>query len=228
MNRKGFANIVLVGVVIVIIAIIGIIFFGEYISKVSTLDIDDRRLMTGVVVNSNIQTPHPYPNSESGRQIVWSYTLSDPSATALGLHFKDFDVAGIINPTSHVVEYPVCVPSGFDPGGQSVPEVPGAIEERCGNVTVLYTLQEIYDNNYLDGDFFLVKDINGNILDILTRNFNGFISLYNDPNNPQPEREGNNWRIYSNTNSITIELYADESDNTFGLHIDKYLRGTWK
>ena len=187
-----------------------------------TLPQPGQKLVIGTVVDANIQTPHPYPNSEEGRQIVWSYEINELNATGIRLHFENFDVAGIINPVGYIVEYPPCAPSGFDPGNQSVPEVPSATEELCGNVTIPYTPQEIYDNNYVEGDFFLVKDENGNIIDILSRSSNIIPTYYIIP--PKDEVDAAKWWYTYDSNHIIIELHADESENAYGLYIDKYGR----
>ena len=70
-------------------------------------------------------------------------------------------------------------------------------------------------------DFVAVKDKNGKFLDILTKE-----SLHTFNGSPAEFLSEDVWgQTYTDEGTIIFERYADESDNGFGLYIDKYARG---
>lgn len=200
---------------------------------------DDKLLQIGAVVEVNIQSPHPYPNGNPNekRSLVWSDTLNHPGATSLRLHFNRFEIKyGNMNPPIifEEVDYGECdlnAPEGYerkliDPNTiqetQIVEQKPGEVSVgssrliKCGIVKEKreYSAQEIFDNNWIDGDLLLVKNREGNILEILTKS-PFFLQNQHDF-----------WsHTYSGVDSITLEFYADSTDNDFGISIDKYSRG---
>ena len=168
----------------------------------------------GKVVNTSIESPHPYPNSDSVQKLIWSYVLTHPNTNSLGIHFDRLEVKGEINTpiVLETVDYGSCevsVPQATPPK-EGVVSVPQASLKNCGNQTVkkTFTPQEIFDNKYVKGDFVVIRDKRDNILDILVE---------------KPLADG--WYRSYDTDSIKIELYADNSDNDYGLHIDKYTYG---
>ena len=180
--------------------------------------------IAGSVIETDIRTPHPYPASEEGTQLVWEYRLNDPEALELRLHFKEFEVNGLFLKTSYEEELPPCEPQEpnveYDEDGNVI--AIGSVEDDwCGIVTHKYPLQEIVDN-YLEGDYVLIRNNkNGELLSILTneREFRK-----NGPNRPTLI-EG--WGYIYETNDINIELYADENeDKGYGLEIDQYAQLT--
>src|SRR3989338_6879948 len=51
-----------------------------------------KNLIVGGVVDTDIESPHPYSNSNGGSKIIWSYTLTHPNSTSIGLHFKKLEL----------------------------------------------------------------------------------------------------------------------------------------
>jgi len=227
-------------VVLVVVVILGfyIIYSGQLIYKPALLQV-------GETIDTNIQSSHPYPNGVGGKVLVWSETLEHQGATSLRLHFNKFEIKGIINtPTIfEEVDYGECdlnALEGYeriliDPNtiqeNQIVEQQPGEVSVgstrliKCGIVQEKkqFTPQEIFDNynEYIQGDFVAIKDKNGKVLDILLRE-----SLPNLEGSPADFLRQDVWgQTYHDIDTITIELYADESDNGFGLYIDKYARG---
>ena len=95
---------------------------------------------------------------------------------------------------------------------------------KCGIVQEKkqFTPQEIFDNynEYVQGDFVAIKNKDGKVLDILLRE-----SLPNFEGSPADFLRQDVWgQTYRDVDFIAVELYADESDNGFGLYIDKYAR----
>lgn len=168
----------------------------------------------GNVVNTSIESTHPYPNSDSDRDLVWSYVLTHPNTNSLSIHFDRLDVKGEINSPVilETIDNGPCEVSV----GQLIPpkegevSVPSASLKNCGNQTVkkIFTPQEIFDNKYVKGDFVVVRNKQDRILDILVEK-----SL------------ADGWYRSYDIDSIKIELYADNSANDYGLKIDKYTYG---
>lgn len=221
--------------IIGIIIVVGIIIIS-YIPRASH-DKGEAALIGGIVVNADIQTPHPYPNSNSGRQIVWNYTLdlSDTNTTSIKLHFNEFEIKGLITKTGELIEYPPCptqTPSVEVDENGTVIGISGQTEERCGTVFVKYTTQEIYDNylqntSLIEGDFLLIKDSSGNVVDILSGSSDVIPSYYITP--PEDEIDAAKWWYTYGwpgppVNKLLFEFYADESENGYGIYIDKYAR----
>lgn len=201
----------------------------------------------GEGVNVDIQTPHPYVSSNGGKVLIWSYTLQHPRATLLKLHFKKFEIKGMINSNTPTifeeVDYGKCdlnAPEGYKRelvDSNTIKETQIVKQEsggaplgslrfiKCGVVQEKkqFTPQEIFDNynEYVLGDFVAIKDNNGKVLDVLVRE-----SLPKFGGSPEDFLREDIWgQTYHDIDSITIELYADESDNGYGLNIDKYIYG---
>lgn len=224
MDEDFIPKIVLI-VIVVVLAVAGIIwYFGR--------DLSPKPLgpaKTGEVVEVDIQSPHPYPNGDFSekRSLVWSDVLSHPGAASLRLHFDRFEIkyGKFTAPTvSEIVDYGPCEQSSkpepqtdqqsgeISVGELVIPKPCGLVEEKRE-----YTPQEIFDNNWITGDFLLVKDEEGNILEILTKS-PFFLQNQHDF-----------WsHTYSGFDTLTLELYADSADNDFGVSIDKYSRGFTK
>ena len=168
----------------------------------------------GNVVNTSIESPHPYPNGDSDQKLVWSYVLTHPNTNSLSIHFNRLEVKGEINTPVilETIDYGPCevnVPQTIPPKEGEV-SVPSSSPKNCGNQTIkkAFTSQEIFDNQYVKGDFVVVTNKQGRILDILVE---------------KPLADG--WYRSYDTDSIKIELYADNSDIDYGLSIDKYIYG---
>lgn len=226
MNKKLIITIV----VVIVVAILGYIFIIGNSMKPGSKD-----LIIAEGIDIDIQTPHPYLNSDSNRDVVWSYTLEYPDATLLRLHFNRFEIKyeEITAPTVfEEVDYGECdlnAPKGYerkliDPNTiqetQIVEQKPGELSVgssrliKCGIVEEKkeYTDQEIFDNNWVGGDFLLVKDKDGNVLDIITKKPSHYESL-------------DFWSDIYHVDTIILELYADNKENAYGFRIDKYSRG---
>ena len=79
-----------------------------------------------------------------------------------------------------------------------------------------YFPPEEFIEKFVEGDFVLVKNEQGKILDIFAGKAgeNGFMTAtYGDRN------------VYPLVDSVIVELYADNSKNGYGLLIDEYGRG---
>ena len=214
--------IVFIVAIIILVAIIGYFL----IVGTNRPEPEPSVLQIGAVVGVDIQSPHPYPNGSPNekRSLVWSDTLSHPGATSLRLHFDRFEIKyGKITAPAvfETVDYgpceqnlesesPIEQQSGeIFVGEQVIPKLCGLIEKKKE-----YTPQEIFDNNWINGDFLLVKDEGENILEILA---SSPFSLQN---------QYDFWsHTYSGVDTITLELYADSTNNDFGISIDKYSRG---
>lgn len=197
---------------------------------------ESKLVISGSTVDINIETPHPYPNSDSGRKVVWSYKLEHPKATYLRLHFNNIQIKyGNVNPPSiyEEVDHGECdlnAPEGYkrelmDPNTIKETQI---IEQQGGEVSVSslrtikcgiikekkeYTDQEIFDNNWIEGDFLLIKDRDGKVLDIIA-------------NSPfYLENKYDFWSTAYSVDTVILELYADDKENAHGLYIDKYVRG---
>ena len=188
---------------------------------------EEQALKIGTAVNTDIQTPHPYPNSEISTKLVWSHTLNQPNSKFLRLHFERFEVKGIIDTpvVYETIDLGPCVVSApqATPPKEGQVSAPAASPNECGNQTIkkIFTPQEIFDKRYVTGDFVAIKDKDEKVLDILVREslpaFNG---------SPAGFLRQDVWgQTYFDVDTLIIELYADESDNGFGLYIDKYVRG---
>ena len=233
-------KIIIITSIVVLIALVIFSFYFIYPGSSTT-----KPLQVGETVDTNIQSPHPYPNSGSGKILVWSETLEHQDATALRLHFNKFEIKGMINtPTIfEEVNYGECdlnAPEGYkreliNPNTiretQIVEQQPGEVSAgssrsiKCGisQEKKQFTPQEIFDNynKYIEGDFVAIKNKDGKILDILLRE-----SLPNFEGSSTDFLRQDVWgQTYDGVDSISIEFYADESDNGFGLYIDKYARG---
>jgi len=148
--------------------------------------------------------------------------LNHSGAPSLGIHFNRFEIkyGEITAPTVfETVDYGPCeknpepeTQTGQQSGNISVGEQ--VIPKPCGLVEKKkeYTPQEIFDNNWIDGDFLLIKNKEGNILDIITK------SPFFITQGPYDF-----WTGYSG-DTIILELYADNSENGYGIYIDKYRR----
>jgi hypothetical protein len=179
---------------------------------------DEKVLKIGAVEDIDVQSPHPYPNGVNEKSVVWSNKITHPDATFLYLHFDRLEVSGKINiPTIfEEVDYGLCEPSSEvkqqteQKSGEEVSVGSLTLPKKCGLVQEKkkFTAQEILNNGYVTGDFVVLKDKVGNVLDVLVE---------------RPLADG--WYRTYDTDSVTIELYADNSENSYGILIDKYSRG---
>ncbi len=224
-------------VVVLVIAIGAVVYYS--IGQTSK----DLVLRVGAVEDVNVQSPHPYPNGTSARSLVWTETINHPGATSLRLHFNKFEVKGISNiPTIfEEVDHGRCIliaPEGYrreliDPNTiretQIITQQPGEVSVgsarllKCGIVREKkqFSPQEVFDQVYVKGDFVAIKNKSGKVLDILMRES---LSTFNG--SPVEFLREDVWgQTYADVDTIIIELYADESDNGFGLYVDKYARG---
>ena len=191
----------IIGVVLIVVILVVVI--------VSLYGSQEAFVRIGGDKDIDIQTPHPYPNSTSERSLVWSYKLNHPDATFLKLHFNTFEVVAEIN--TPVIYESIYIPCP-DPSVGELQEGVTSVDELavCGNKTIKksFTPEEILSNNYISGDYILIRDANHNILDLLT------------------QAPTNGWsRTYDGQEILNIELYADNSENGYGLMIDKYSYG---
>jgi len=178
---------------------------------------EEKSLKIGAVEDVDVQSPHPYPNGSGIKSLVWSQTVTHAGATFLHLHFARLEVKGEIKtPTIfQTVDYGPCEPTSQNK--QPVEQKPGEVSvgqlmtpKQCGLVQEKkqFTPQEILDNNYVSGDFIVIRDKQSRTLDVLVE---------------KPLADG--WFRTYETDSITVELYADTSANDYGVAIDKYSRG---
>ncbi len=192
-------------------ALIGLLFVAVLASGCSQLEPVNYPVAQGVKVD--VQSPHPYSNGKSGKSIetiVWSHTLKHPGASSLKLHFNRLDVAGELNVP--VVYETINIPCPPESSPEATEGVPSAGElVYCGEKTVTkeFTLQEIFIKNYINGDFLMVRDSQNNILDILFE---------------QPPGAGFS-KTYDGVDVVVLELYADASENAYGVHVDEYFYG---
>jgi len=187
-------------------------------------DLPISKIEAGNVLDVNIQTPHPIPSSNEGTKLVWSYVLFDSKAKSIRLHYNKLDITGFVTNLTHIKTYPPCkfndtdkfndTESDFNSTSQ---ENLGINSELCGDVEVYYSPQEIVDNNYLEGDYILIKDNKNN--EII-----GILSKYGELiEQGSGFSDVDGWGHIYETNNLTIELYVDEfDDNSYGLYIDKY------
>ena len=189
---------------IVILLIIAVLAIGyiNFSTKNNENNINKTSMLAKTFA-SEIQTPHPYPNSDSGRKVVWSYTINQPGVTFVGLFFKQFDVNGSIDipesASTQRVDYGECNDTQVDK------KLPCGVIEEVRD----FTPQEIFDNNYVKGDFLVVKDKEGKVVSLLTNSYD--------------VRPGSSTPVSGDT--AIIELYADETGNGYGIYIDKYKIG---
>ena len=202
----------------------------------------------GETIETDIQTPHPYPNGEDGRTLVWSETIEYPGAAFMRLHFSKIDILGerFEPPTIYEeVDYGECdlnAPPGWtrEWNGENTITQKQIVEEsdedgiRVGGISIIkcgiaeekkeFTAQELFDNNldWADGDFLVVRNAGGVAIDIIHGKSYG---RYEAGSGIIYKKEDVWSKSYWNTDKITLELYADETQNSFGLYIDKYIRG---
>lgn len=169
-----------------------------------------KKLIVGSVIDTDIQSSHPYPNSDGGSKLVWSYTLSHPNTTSLKLHFKKLELKSYFK---HINKGETEV--------RSINPVKGIDLRYPNNINVFPEDMEKMVSMYL-GDYIVIRDINKNIIAIVAGN------CPHEPygGSPGPCFEDGVWLLEPvNGNTAIIELYADEKENGFGLQIDKYSRG---
>jgi len=87
-----------------LILVLGIVVVNGCTTESAKPKPGSKDLIIGGVVDTDIQSPHPYSNSDDGGKLVWSYTLSHPNATNLKLHFKKVEVKSSRPSTSKMVE----------------------------------------------------------------------------------------------------------------------------
>lgn len=215
-----------------IIFLIGLLFIslltlngcrgGQISIPNQSLNPQDGPYVAGQNLEIEIITPNPYPVSEEGTQLVWEYNLKDSDALDLRLHFEYFDVNGLFLKTGETIEYPPCetqdTNAEYDEQGNLV--AIGSVVDYgdCGIVFERYTIEKILENNYLEGDYVLLRNNkNGEVLSILT---NGKEFYKNGAGRPV-RVEG--WSYIYGTNDLNIELYSNENENKgSGFYINKY------
>ena len=201
---------------------------------------------SGEEIIISLETPHPYPNSKDGRVLVWSETIEHPGAKSLRIHFNRIDILGRFElPTLYEeVNYGECdlnaslgytremVDKNTIIQKQMVEESDkgeisaGVIEIiKCGMVQEKkeFTPQELFDNhqNWAEGDFLAVKNSDGIVVDIIHGESYGKF----DEEELYYLKEDVWSNTYYGSDSITLELYADETENGFGLSVDRYITG---
>ena len=200
----------------------------------------------GESIEIDIQSPHPYPNGNNGRVLVWTDNIGHPNTTSIQLHFNRIDILGKFEtPTVYEeVDYGECdlnAPPGYirEWDGKNmitqkqIVEGSDGDEIGIGGISMIkcgimrekkeFTPQEMFDNhlNWAEGDFLAIKNANGIVIDIINGNSFG---KYEAGQGVIYKKEDVWSKIYPNTNQITLELYADETENGYGLSIDKYRR----
>lgn len=179
---------------------------------------EEKAFKIGAVEVLDVQSPHPYPNSVNEKSVVWSDKVTHTGVKFLHLHFDRLEVNGKITvPTIfETVDYGPCEPGSEikqqteQKSGEEVSVGQLTPPKQCGLVQEkkIFTAQEILDEGYVTGDFVVLKDKAGNILDVLVE---------------KPLADG--WYRTYDTDTVTIDLYADNSENAYGIVIDKYSRG---
>lgn len=114
----------------------------------------------------------------------------------------------LVNPNT-IIEKQIVEQSnqGISVGGETV--IPCGIKSEL----VEHSAQEIVNNNLMKGDYVVIKDGQGTVLDMFT--FNSF-----------RQQEFDQWTpIYRNVDTLTIELYADQEENAYGINISSFARG---
>ncbi|MBI1972954.1 hypothetical protein HYS50_03040 [Candidatus Woesearchaeota archaeon] len=160
-------------------------------------DSEEKVAIGGELIKKDIESPHPYPNSKEGTKLVWSSTLEHPKATSLRLHVKKMELRS----------YSKWVNKGET--------------EVRGIIIYPNTLELIPDVKLWSGDYLILKDSRGTILQII-----GGACPHNESLGYEDScTEDGFWLPTIYDNKITLELYADEKENAYGLSIDKYLRG---
>ena len=232
-------TMIIVGILIALtLLFMGFFLFGNQIGV-------GKPARFGEVVNISIQTSHPYPNNEGGRVLVWSETLEHIGATSLRLHFDKFEIDGRLKTPEiyEEVNYGDCdlnAPPGYTREmvdentiiQKQIVEESDGDEIRVGGIGMIkcgiaqekkeFTPQELFDNlrEYIEGDFVVIKDKNGNVIDVLVWDSIRRVEV----TNADSPRSG--WgKTYYDTDILVIELYTDDTENGYGFFIDKYLRG---
>lgn len=159
----------------IVIIFLAIFVVGALAVKNQLLFNSDRIYQTGEGKILQIETSHPYANSDSFGK-VWEYTLeTEQSGTQeIRLHFKKIEIAGKL-------------------------KVP---DKR------LYTAQEIFDNKYFVGDALVIKNQNGEIIDLIT-----------------DENRENYWSKIYPEKTLILELYTDNTATGYGILINQITVG---
>lgn len=209
-----------------IIALTAIIFLAGCTGnqKPAMNDISIASLMRGVTINTDIQSPHPYPNSDGGSKLVWEYILSNPNATTLELHIKKLELNTLR------LQFKTYI----DNEGR---KIINKSEIKDNSIYPVTKLDIAYPDNYyilpedmefvastFRGDYVIIRDGNRKIISIIggrcPHEQIGYEDFcYGDGH------EGF-FVIPGIKGSIAIiELYADSNDTGYGLYIDRYVRG---
>lgn len=172
---------------------------------------EEKLLKIGAVESTDIQSTHPYPNSQQGTKLVWSYNLTHPGATNLKLHFKKIEVQS----------YQKLINKGETEVRAIVP-VKGVDLDYPNNIDVFPADMKRVLSEWL-GDYIVVRDSQRNIVAIVGGSCPHAPLGYQD----QCAEDGEGFWLLQPVEGETaiIELYSDDKKNGFGLHIDKYTRG---
>ncbi len=166
----------------------------------------------GKNVQKMIESPHPYPVGESQASLVWSYTITHPTATFYRIHFKNVDVqpaaTAIINKGETTIQ-----------GWNSVSGLEYYYVNNFSETS--QTLQERTNN--IRGDYLVLKDKDGNIQMIVM----GTCPSASDVTGSICNSDGF-WTGDLFGDTIKIELYADNSESGNGVIIDQYFYGEQK
>jgi len=167
-------------------------------------------LIVGGVIDTDIQSPHPYSNSDGESKLIWSYTLSHPNSTNLKLHFKKIEVKSYHKQINKgETEVRVIIPSN------------GIDLDYPNNMDVFPEDMEKVLSTWV-GDYVIIRDSNRKIVAIVGGTCPHGDLGYED----QCFGDEGFWLLEPvNGDTAIIELYADEKENGYGLHIDKYSRG---
>ncbi len=171
----------------------------------------EKLLKIGAMEDTNIQSTHPYPNSRQGTELVWSYTLTHPGSTNLKLHFKKIELRS----------YQKLINKGETEVRAIVP-VKGVDLDYPNNIDVFPADMERMLSGW-SGDYIVVRDAKRTIIAIVGGSCPHAPLGYQD----QCLEDGEGFWLLQPVEGETaiIELYADEKENGFGIHVDKYTRG---
>lgn len=214
-----------------------VIYFARKPYPLISTDVGEQLNVFGETIYLDLQSPSPYPNSEIGRNVVWSETVGYfGDKSIIGIVFERYGIVGEINPVYEVNTYDDCdylienTPEGktrerIDEdtivervilSDEDYEQISSVSVLRCGEVEELkfLTPQEKYDlrDEIIEGDFVVVKNEFGDVLSLFT-------------GKGISETEGNFfiWSPSDNIDKVIIEIYADEKDNGFGLKVEGYI-----
>lgn len=203
-NQKRFVKIVLIFAIIILASILSYYFI--FPMKDKNLNIGYSDLKIGSVVDKDIQSIHPYPNSGQGTKLVWKYTLTHPEATSLKLHFKKIELKS----------YQKLTNKGETEVKNIIPTK--GVDLDYGEEDMEKVLLSVWS-----GDYMIIRDSKQNIVAIIGGSCPHSDIGYED----QCVESVDGFWLPEPIKGETaiIELYSDEKENGFGIQIDKYAYG---